>query len=87
MGVATHTYKCDDHYPFCSELHYGCLLVLRSMHVATLCGVFFLLLSVHSSLNEVELNNLIRGGFGSTWGHNFYMGMLNGSNLFHDGDC
>ena len=29
-----------------------------------------------------ELNNLIRGAFGSTWGHNyFYMGTQNGSKL------
>ena len=28
-----------------------------------------------------ELNNLICGAFGSTWGHNFYMGTLNGSKL------
>ena len=38
MGVATRTYKRDDHYPICTKLHYGCLLALcgPTMHVATL---------------------------------------------------
>ena len=42
MGVATRTYKRDDHYPICTKLHYGCLLALcgPTMHVATLCGGF-----------------------------------------------
>ena len=37
----------------------------------------FFLLSVHASLKKENLNNLIHGGFGSTWGDNFYMGMQN----------
>ena len=42
MGVATRTYKRDDHYLIGTKLHYGCLLALcgPTMHVATLCGVF-----------------------------------------------
>ena len=30
---------------------------------------------------KANLNNLIHGGFGSTWGDNFYMGTQNGSKL------
>ena len=42
VGVATRTYKRDDHYPICTKLHYGCLLALcgPTMYAATLCGVF-----------------------------------------------
>ena len=60
MGVATHMYKRDDHYPICTKSHYGCLLALcgPAMHVATLCGdfqtfffffFFFFLLSVSAT--------------------------------------
>ena len=47
-------------------------------------GQFFLL-SVHTSLKKANLdnkiNNLIHGGFGSTWGDDFYMGTQNRSKL------
>ena len=38
-----------------------------------------------SKKKKKELNNLIRGAFGNTWGHNFYMGTQNGSKLEFDG--
>ena len=59
-----------------------------------LCGIFwatvFFLLSVWSPCytllytkqkkkTKKKFDNVIRGGFGSTWGHNSYMGTQNGS--------
>ena len=51
------------------------------MHVATLCGVFrtfFFLLSVSAMAAGKELNNLICGALGSTWGHNFWESVNSG---------
>ena len=45
-------------------------------------GQFFFLLSVHASLKkQIYINNLIHGGFATTWGDNFYIGTQNVSNL------
>ena len=46
------------------------------LYFVVLSGQFFFLLSV-----SVPRNNLIRGPFGSTSGHTFYMSMQNGSKL------
>ena len=68
MGVATRTYKRDDHYPICTRLHYGCLLALcgPTTHVATLCGgsfpdIFFLLsVSVTGCLKKKKRKTTIK---------------------------
>ena len=50
-----------------------------------LCGVFrtivFFCLVYPLLEKKKNLKNVIHGGFGSTWGHNFYMGTQNGSKL------
>ena len=33
------------------------------------------------NISSITYNNVIHGGFGSTWGQNFYMDMQNGSKL------
>ena len=50
--------------------------------------IYFFLLSVHASLlhtnytlSRKKQNIIIRGGTGSIWGDNFYMGTQNGSKL------
>ena len=42
---------------------------------------FFFCLEYRLAWKKSKLNNLIHGGFGSTWGHNFCTGMQNGSKL------
>ena len=69
------------------DVYIGCLLALygSTMHPPQLCGGFwtiFFLLSVWSpcyTLSRKKNNKIIRGGTGSSWGHNFYMGTQNGS--------
>ena len=60
----------------------ACSLALYGSTVHPRCIMWFsghvFLLSVHASLKKANLNNLIHGGFGGTWGHNFYMGTQNG---------
>ena len=63
----------------------GCLLALygSTKHPAQLCGGFgrfFFLLSVQVALKKNKIK-IIHGGFGSTWGDNFYMGTQNVSKL------
>ena len=60
----------------------GCLLALYGSTMHPRCIMWFsrqfFLLSVHASLKKANLNNLIHGGFGSTW---VDMGTQNGSKL------
>ena len=35
--------------------------------------------SIYYTLSRKKNNKIIRGGTGSSWGHNFYMGTQNGS--------
>ena len=64
----------------------GCLLALygSTLHPARLCGyfwtiIFFSCLGVWSPYYALSRKELIHGGIGSTWEHNFYMGTQNGS--------
>ena len=90
----THYVK-NGEYPWCALFKssqnwcIGCLLALYGSTVHPRCmrcgfldnNYYFFLLSVHASLKTANLNNLIHGVFGSTWGDKFYMGTQNESNL------
>ena len=79
-------HKCDDHYPLWSKLKFrlpACLVWIYNAPAQLWWFLdFFFLLSVSTSWKKRKfLNNLIHGGCGSTWGHNFYMSTQNGSKL------
>ena len=44
-------------------------------------NIFLFWMQVFLKKKQQNLNNVIHGEFGSIWGHNFYMGMQNGSKL------
>jgi hypothetical protein len=80
----------DDPYQTLRILLFGCLLALcaYTMHPAQLCGgfrtIFFCLVcgllekgKLNNNNNNNNNSNNIHGGFGSTLGHNFYIGMQN----------
>ena len=61
--------------------YYNLHISLLLMGNYNVCKIHSFILVCGCSLKKKELNNLIRGALGSTWGHNFYMGMQNGSKL------
>ena len=76
-GTWPHAHKRDDHYQICWELHYGKLLALLCYFVFQ--TIFFFCLVVWrllvTQVEKKKLYNLIHGGIGNTWVHNFCTGM------------
>ena len=64
--------------PLCTQLDY--MVVFRQFFLLSVL-VALLHTNYTLSIKKANLNNVIHGGFGSTWGHNFYMGTQNGSKL------
>ena len=81
-GVATRAHELEDLYPLQSKLKFrlpACIIWLYYASSSTMWWFldnFFFLLSVSASFYTLRIHSM---GFGSTWGHNFYMGMQNGS--------
>ena len=85
-------YVKNGEYPWCAlfrkifKIGVYRLLALYGSTVHPRCIMWlsghFFLLSVHASLLQSSYTRIkIHGGFGSTWGDNFYMGTQNGSKL------